>query len=366
MRYIITILTLTLLFTGCEKITPQPAAETKPYSYTAKKTAPAAKKVPGAFFEKKEQIKPRDTVALVFASSNIGKYALDALNSINTFLIYKNSDFRLETYDIQVQSDKTYKQIFQKLKEKNINKVIALFTKDFFSQFTQPELLEDMKIFMPLVNKHDYSSRNGFKTEGIVFGAISYKEQIDTLANYSGSRKLIDLYDNSEVGENLHGFLKNRDLVYSKRVDDQNGRYKRFLKIRNGFNDSTVFLNTPIIKSSILLSQITVAELQVKRFLSTQLNYSPLILSLTQKRDRKNVIIASSIGYTPDGLLETANLTNSDIEYNWVNYSSIVGVEYLISGNIDLFKDLKLEKDQVFYPVYLYEVKKHSFEKIRF
>ncbi len=366
MRYIITLLALMIFFTGCEKNAPQPSKESASYSYTSK-AGTSDTYIPAApVIEKEEPVEPKDTVALIFASSNIGKYALDSINSINTFLIYKNQNFKLEVYDIQIQSDKTYQEIFQNLKDKNINKVIALFTKEFFKEFSKPELLDDMKIYMPLVNKYDHQHVKNLEDKEITFGAISYKDQIDTLVSYSGKKNIIDLYDNSEVGKTLHSYLKDQDLVYSKEVDDQNGRYKRFLRINNGFNDSTVFLNTPIIKSSILLSQITVAELEVASFLSTQLNYSPLILSLTQKRDRKNVTVASSIGFVPDELLETANLTNSDIQYNWVNYSSIVGVEYLTSNNIELFKDLKIEKDQVIYPVYLYKVMNHSFEKIRF
>jgi hypothetical protein len=99
--------------------------------------------------------------------------------------------------------------------------------------------------------------------------------------------------------------------------------------------------------------------------LSTQLNYTPLIFSLTQKIDRKNLVVANSIGKIPLELIEYNEILGNSVSYNWVNYSSIIGAEFLSTNNIDFFEDLKIENNQVVYPVKLYEVNDYSFNLIK-
>ncbi|MGB5868259.1 MAG: hypothetical protein WBG69_10345, partial [Arcobacteraceae bacterium] len=112
------------------------------------------------------------------------------------------------------------------------------------------------------------------------------------------------------------------------------------------------------------LSAINSQELMISKILSTQLNYTPLLFSLTQERDRNKLVIANSIGDVPKDLEEYNHLIGNNLSYSWVNYSTIVGVEYLLNENINMFKDLKIKENQVIYPVKLYSVEKHSFKLI--
>ncbi len=54
---------------------------------------------------------------------------------------------------------------------------------------------------------------------------------------------------------------------------------------------STIILNTPIVKSSIILSQITAFEVEPAKVLSTQLNYNPLLVKLTQEKIEKTFML---------------------------------------------------------------------------
>lgn len=376
-----------IFFTGCEQSTKNIS-----YSYPSATTHKSKNIVPSeqkntqiqnykntqkenSFFDdtalKNQEIqkkiqKDENTIVVIYPSNDIGKYALDAINSINTYLIYTNSSFKAVMYDIKTQNEKNYTTMFKKLQKENKTKIIALFTEKFFQEFQEYDLLKGLNIYFPLINIQDQNIPNysNFLKYKLTFGAISYKNQIASLILNDNATNIIDLYDNSKIGTTIHNFLPKKNLIYQKEVNDKNAYYKNFLQDKR-FTNSTVFLNTPIIKSSILLSQMTAHELEVKKVLSTQLNYSPLIFSLTQRRDRKNITVANSIGHIPKKLLEVSKLTNSDIQYNWVNYASIVALEYLKSGNVDLFKDLQIKNNQVLYPVYLYKVAKHSFEQIR-
>jgi SRSO17 transposase len=216
-----------------------------------------------------------------------------------------------------------------------------------------------------LINKYDVKNIEELNNINFTFGAISYKKQFEELIKYSANTNLVEFYGNSGIVRTLNSYLENLYVIFSKKIDDNNVRYKSFLEHNSRLNNSVVLLNTPIIKSSILLSAINAQELSIVSILSTQLNYTPLLFSLTQRHDRKKLIIANSIGNIPTELDEYNNLIGNNLNYSWVNYATIVGVEYLTNGNIDIFKDLSLVDNQVEYPVNLYKVGNNSFKRIK-
>lgn len=305
------------------------------------------------------------TLAILFPSHTIGKYALEATNSINTYLINKNKPFKLNVYDIIVQNKKNIVNVIEKIKEDNITRVIAMITKEDLHYFKDISGISNIKFYFPLINKDNIENRNTLSHLDLTFGSISYKDQFEKLIEYSNGKQLSELYGNSGIGRTLHQYLVGKKINYSKKIDDNNGQYKFFLENNSRLENSVVLLNTPIVKSSILLSAINGQELMVSKILSTQLNFTPLLFSLTQERDRNKLVIANSIGNIPNDLEEYNNLIGNNLSYSWVNYSTIVGVEYLLNNNIDMFKDLSIKENQVVYPVKLYSVEKHSFKLIK-
>ena len=318
--------------------------------------------------EKKEtqkiENKENRTIGLIFPSKEVGKYALEATNSISTYLIYKGDPFDLESIDIQVQTKNRIENGINQLKDLGITKVILMITKSNLKYLKDINGIAKMKIYLPLINKVDISEVELYQDLNVIFGAINYKEQFEKLIQYSGDENLVEFYDNSALGETLHNYLKDKDMVYVKRIDNNNGSYKRFLKNNTKLEQSSILLNTPIIKSSILLSAIASNEVENKFVLSTQLNYTPLLFSLTQRDDRKKLIVASSIGDFSDYIEQYNQLIGNDITYSWVNYSVMIGVEYLI-GDISIFKDISLQDKQIIYPVRLYKVGVSSFIEIK-
>jgi hypothetical protein len=385
---VIQIITLIFIFTGCsitqENIKKDTIIKSKSYTTTVKKVEVPKKKVEPVV--KKEIVKPKKVViveekkvepvvkeeivinklAIVFPSSSIGKYALEATNSINTYLLYKKSPFELKVYDMFIQNEKNIIDTFSKLQEDNITKAIVMITKENLLDLNSIENIQDIKIYLPLINKNDVGDLKSIKNLDIVFGAISYKDQFAKLIEYTNGLPLVEFYDNSGIGHTLHSYLKNEDIKYKKRIDDNNGRYKKFLESNSKLTNSAVILNTPIVKSSILLSAISGSEdIYISQVVSTQLNYTPLLFLLTQKLDRKKLVVANSIGKLPKDLEEYNTLMGNNILYSWVNYSTVVGIEYLVTNNIKLFEDLSIEDSQVIYPVKLYKVGDNSFNLIQ-
>ena len=379
MKIILHIFIYSFIFVGCSSMTQKiDVAKVKPIkeqSYNADisvdKIDTVDIKEPEIIIEKVIEIEPiavekeYNQLAIVFPSSTIGKYALEATNSINTYLLYKHNQISLTVLDIVVQNDNNLLKVFHTIKEKNIKNVVAMITKDNLNVLNNIEDINTIRIYLPLINKNEIENIDQFSKLNIVFGAINYEKQFSKLIEYSNSLSLVELYDNTAIGNTLHNYLSSNDLKYTKKVDDNNGRYKKFLYNNKKLNNSVIILNTPIVKSSILLSAITVGQLNIAKIVSTQLNYTPLLFSLTQKQDRKKLVIANSIGKIPDDLQEYNKLIGNNILYSWVNYSSIIGVEYLLTGNIDFFNDLAIEENQIIYPVNLYKVGDNSFELIK-
>lgn len=316
-------------------------------------------------FDENNDIKTKseNIVALIVPSSQIGKYYQEIVNGINSFLIYKHKDYRLKVVDIVVQNKQNLVDAVKLVKDSNITKVISMVTPEFLIKLDGENLFEDLTVYFPIVNTIDVGLDKKYQSDNFLFGGISYKKQIDFLLKDKNYTNLVELYDDSIVGERLHLFTSNYKLKYSRKVDDNNRAYKWFLKNRN-FKNSVLILNTPIVKSSILLSQLRALDVELDTVLSTQLNYTPLILSLTQKHDRKNVYMANAIGNIPTSLKEINSLLDNGLEYDWVSYSIILGMEYLI-GDISTFTDIKIVGNQIEYPINLYKVRQNSFKKIK-
>ncbi len=300
-------------------------------------------------------------IAIVFPSKVIGKYAIDATNTVMSYLLYKNNNFNLQVFDTIDENESSIRNIFNKISNKNITKVLVLLTQDGAKHLSKIEDINLFDLYLPLIHKNDLD----LKITSAVYGSIDYSQQFDNLLNYS-NKKLVNFYDNSILGRNLSANLNNKvnKFLYQKEINNDNGLYKRFLTKKNKIlMNSTLFINMPIVKSSIILSQIHANDIYVHKALSTQLNYTPLLLSLTQVQDRKNMIIASSISHTNQTIEEYNFLLNSDIVYNWVNYSTTIGVEYLISKSVKSFNSIELKNNQILYPVKLFYTSKYAFKK---
>ena len=304
-----------------------------------------------------------DNIAVVFSSSEIGQYALEVTVTINTYLLYKNNNFNITIYDLDKYKGAQLIEVFKDISNKNISKVMLMITKERLAELDTIDTVSKFQVYLPLINSYDTLIQLDVKNLELVYGAISYKKQFESLRKYSKEETLSEFYDNSNIGSVLHSYLEDKHINYSRKINDRNGEYKYFLTSKV-LIDSSIILNTPIVKSSIILSQINALEVDVKQILSTQLNYSPFLFTLTQRPDRRKVVIANSIGKLPDDLIEYNNLLNNNIIYNWVNYSTILGVEYLLNGNLDKFEGVEIKDNQVNYSVELYKAKDNSFEKI--
>jgi SRSO17 transposase len=140
---------------------------------------------------------------------------------------------------------------------------------------------------------------------------------------------------------------------------------ENYLKDNENIVDGSFFLNTPIIKSGMIMSQLTLYDTNKTNILSTQINYDPLLLSMTQYIDRKEMIVANSITEDNNVLIETNSLLGNDIVYDWINYTTTVGVDYFYSliTDEDRIYHSKLQDNQMIYEIELLKPARSRFIK---
>lgn len=362
-KYLLTIV-LVISFVGCTNTNkPAPKPPVKQYKVEKKVVTPVIIEEP-VIQEVIQEVKVEEkdipaqiSVALIFPSKYMSKYGLGASKVISAYVLQQNLTINMQVFDCIDQNYENLVRTFSQIKEQNITKVIALFTPKMVSYLNNIDGIDDIDIYIPTINKKS----SNINSSNIVFGGIDYKQQIDKLLSLSNG-KIVNFYSKRGISRKLTNILENSASNVTNKIVDNSSRYNRLLN--NSIKYKTIFLNTTMVKSSILLSQIRGKDLKPYRILSTQLNYNPLIISLTQRADRTKLVFANSIGKIDPLLEENITLLGADIKYDWVNYSTLIGIDYLIRSSmpvVDLL-NYNIEDGQVQYDVNIVKNDGYSFK----
>jgi len=282
--------------------------------------------------------------AVIIDKAKFFKFLPSMLNSINAYLIQKGVDFNITVYNndvnisslpqkyiIDIETDKSKITNF-----KNYNKIF----------------------FIPTFNKDDFNET--FKN--IYFGGINFKQQLNQFDGFINNR-LITVSQKSQISQKLLEYEKENPF-FIKNYNVSNIDYD---KLDNSF----VILNTDTSKSAQILSKITSKNIKPLLIFSPQLCYSTSIIFLTQPQDTKKLLIANSILNPPSNIEDYANLLNSDIKYNWLNYATDVLVNkiYNLQNSEDMFYmndfHIYIFNNQINYHTKLYQIKKGAFKEVR-
>lgn len=365
MKNILLIITACFILIGC--------APKKEISYSKtvdkkEKKAPVVNEPLTAGFEELEPLAESviteennfKKIAIIYPSSKVGRYAKSTINTISAFLVYNNAKFHLEAFDTYDEAPNNISKQLDLLDEKGFTKVIAMFTKDGFNVLNSLNSNSSIKYYFPLINKAEVTTFNS----NYIFGGISYENQLNLLQTLSSNKNTM-FYVKSYLGNKLRTIYEstfpNPGVI--KEIERTNNRYKYIMKDERIIG-STIILNTPIVKTSIILSQLTAFEVEPQKVLSTQLNYNPLLIKLTQEKDRENFYVVSSIEEVDDFIEDYTKLLGSDVAYEWVDYSALVGTNYLINDNDTSIVKTQVINNQADYQQSLYKSTFYGFEKV--
>ncbi len=288
-----------------------------------------------------EMDKPK--IALLVPRKVIGGYANSVANVILSYLIYGKQNFVFEVFDSQTQSKEALTLALEKIRHKGYKIVIAPLTPSGANLLASLE--KQMLVYVPTVNIDDVYVEN----PNFLYGGIDYKAQVDALLQYA-DKKIVVFDDGSALSKKISDYVHEsrlEDIVYSKVIKNVKANLSYLFKRNNKLTNASIFLNMPVVKSALVASQLSRYKVPYKKILSTQVNYSPLLFTLTQVSDRERFYIANAIGKAPFALEDINDLIGSDIRYNWIDYATSVGLDYLFTDMLS-FQQNRIFHEELF------------------
>ena len=304
--------------------------------------------------------KPAITLAVLVPQKRIRGYAMSTVNTVIAYLLHRNHHFTLEVFNINDETPEDVARGMAEIRAKGHRYVIAPLTIDGV-----PHLLrhaEGIHIFVPTVHKSLVQGSTG----SVLFGGIDYQDQIRTLSLLA-NEKVATFSDGTLLGQTLDGFVEQESgtVIYKRELSSARIDFKSFLDKNTRLQNSSVFLNMPLVRSSLLASQFRAFGIEPHVLLSTQISYHPMLLTLSQFEDREKLFIANSIDFVPADIRIINTLLGHNIEYDWVNYATSVGMDYFYTqffnkDAITLFKE-HLHQGQVQYKTRLFKAGRYKF-----
>ena len=294
----------------------------------------------------------------ILTSELLAPYTNKIIKSIMAYLIQKEITYQIET-KIYNQTEQIQGLVDQAYQSDLIVLPLSFDQKEILST-----LSSEVPIFVPTLHKSFVPQA----PSQIFFGGADYIGQLDRLIDLTQKKVAIFYLKQSSLSRTLSDHILQQPDILAKEypIDTTVSNLKGYLKGNQELNQSSVVLNTPIVKTALILSQLTLYDIEPKNKLSTQINYSPRLFTLTQPRDRHNLFLASSFATLDpraSGALEAFGL---DPHFDWLSYATFVGSD-IFFGQLYGFKresQEQLEDHQIHYPITIWQSKRFSFEPI--
>lgn len=293
-------------------------------------------------------------IAVLVPQKTIKKYAITSVNSVISYLLYKNYYFDLNVFNSGDEREESIAKALSDIQAGGYHYIIAPVTADGANIIASR--VSDTLVFIPTLHRSNVRSAGS----NIIFGGIDYDQQIAMLAEKANER-VGTFEDGSSLSYQLNGYVKKNSnrVFYEKRVESPKANFKQMFKGNSSLNNASLYLNTQLVTASLIASQLRANDIHPYTLLSTQVNYNPLLLTLTQYEDRDKMYIANSIQKAPPALEEINTMFGHDIVYDWVNYSTSIGADYLCQQFFDgkiarTFKE-NISGNQVVYNTSLYQ-----------
>ncbi len=336
----------------------QPSEESRVFSETYQRYA--------TFFNAPMPKSERLRVAVLLPTDVIGRYASMITNSVNAYLLYRDAPFEVAVFDSGDESYHNLSEAIEAIESSGYRHVIAALTADGASMIdTLPNNLE---IYIPTINKEELPF---FPKGNLYFGGIDYTAQLKALSAYRAhALHETILFDEpvplsqriSEQAEIEYQMPPTRITISNPRIN-----YTRLFEREGVEDNATLLLNTQPVRTSLILSQVTYNDINISSALSTQINFNPMILTLTQRHDVEKFFVASSIGSSSAELRELSALLQNDIRFNWVPYATAILTSFIeqrqqgdYSGVSHPF-GMRMENNQIDYPVTVYQIRGNRF-----
>ncbi|WP_291952932.1 hypothetical protein [Campylobacter sp.] len=303
-------------------------------------------------FERSIQKNASIKLAIIIPEQTIKGYSNTIINSSIAYLLRQRAQIKVKVFLIGNEEGSKISKALSEIQSEKFNYVIAGFTEEGVKQLLKKDLNSNIKIFIPTAHKRYFDTQK----ENVYYGSIDYQKQIKKLLEYSNGKNII-FSDGTNLANRLNEELINlsngSEKIYT--INTSKFDFKSMLNKNKSFQNASIFLNTSLIKTALISSQLRAYDLEPFVLLSTQLNYNPILLNLTQINDRKKLLIANSISNEDKTLSYLNEIFSQDINYNWIAYATSVGIDYFYTQFLDTDSqrifDEKLNENQFDYKV---------------
>lgn len=298
-------------------------------------------------------------VAIIIPQDVIKSYSVVVSDSVFAYIFKRDVGSHIEIFYSGDESAENLNLAINRAKNAGFKYLIAPLTTNGLEIINSDDY-DDLIFYIPTINIKNISNPRS----NLFFGGIDYEAQIQKLLQ-KANHKISAFGDGSRVSNMLNEIVAtNSTNPYIQNIEGSDIKLN-FLKNNYKVKNSSIFLNTPLIKSALLSSQFRVFELEPYILLSTQLNYNSALISLTQSGDRKNLYIANSI-MTPDSQLETLSaILGEKLAYDWVAYSTMIGMDFIYLNYINksaqaIFKE-NMQDNQIQYNINIMRAGNYGF-----
>jgi len=293
----------------------------------------------------------------IFYQPRLKRYANKVTLSAFSYFNSQRQPVEIKSYPIDAEEPLEFQ-----LEKTPCDVAIALLT------YTDEEKLRTLStstpVFIPTLNK-DYVEVP--LDQNLYFGGANYKEQLEVIKKLAGDNVTIFYLKRSPLSLKLSRDFAS-DLSKNVKmfpVDDSSSNLSYLLRRNRQINRSSVLFNTPIVKTSLILSQLRLYRRLPKDKLSTQINYNPKLFHLTQPKDREGFIITTNFFTPPVELEGRYEIFENGLDYDWVSFSTMVGLDAFrnVPKRTRAFP-IDFIDNQLSYPISVKKTKAFSFEDL--
>lgn len=305
-----------------------------------------------------DMTKAKIKIAFVYPTL-LDKYARTAINTMLGYLTYQESDHNLMILSTSDESLNSIKTAFSKLEDANISKVIALYSPKALDSLNQVAN-GNFEVYLPLIEKNDI-----IDNDNLIFGSISYEDQLKKLSYQSNGQNVI-FSQNTFISRNIKNAYDNvvGNSSYEREIGNSEKNFNNIVK-SSRLGGSSFFINLDLMKTAMVLSQLSANNINPSNILLTQNNFDTRILTLTQDHDRQKALFANSIDKVDSKLTDIVSNFGGNIEYEWVDYSVLVGTNYLYYGGNSKVVPTRVVNNKVEYEPKLYKAAAYGFVEVR-
>ena len=304
-----------------------------------------------------------DKIAVIIPQKIIKSYANVVSNAILSYILKQDANVEVKFINSSDESLSSLQNALQNARNEGFIYFIAALTQNG-ANIANSLILPNELIYIPSV----HSSFVTAPKPNLIFGGVDYKAQISALLAFA-NEKIVAFDDGSALAQKLNEYVRMQSNdYYESSITGKDINLNDTLSKKSKFDNASIFLNIPIVKASLVATQMRGFEIKPYALLSTQINFLPNIFSAITQRDRQNLFVANSLNSLDERFLGLGDIFGVDFRYSQIGYSSALGVEYIytnfINKNASKIFTERVEGSQVLYDVKIYDTKSDHFNEV--